>query len=93
MNINFCECLHSTQRGRDCSENALLPESACNQIQQYERDNPIHMLPLDDLAKQERIKVLVVVSKIIKCWDSGPSRIDCWRAMDTAVEDMVMKWD
>jgi len=63
----------------------------CKQIQLCNKDDPVHVLPL---AKQGRIKILAVLSKTIKCWDPGPSRVGYWEeAMDAVVEDIAVEWD
>lgn len=42
-------------------------------------NNPVHLLPLDGLVEQGRIKIVAAVSNIAKCGNSGPSRMEFWR--------------
>lgn len=91
LNINFCEYLCSAQHGRDCSENALLPESVCKQIQQCDRDGPVYMLPLDGLAKRGRMKILAVVSLLNFGTLDSPGQAAGDEAMDPALQVMVMR--
>lgn len=42
-------------------------------------NNPVHVLPLDGLVEQGRLKIVAAVSKIAKYEESGPSRMEFWR--------------